>query len=220
MEICSYYMVKCIFLFLISIIVMEAIQNIEFIRLVSAATVSIEELDNAFDDFVKSIASLCAENGSDSQIYFRLNYVRAILLKNRQRHTHCQEIIYATIEYTESAIKWIAEHLPYSKNTIEKTCSAVSSVEIPRWTGNAINLIELIYACHELKQFNNGEISLKSLTEYVGKVFGVDIKDASSYYARIRRRKDDERTYFIDRIKEVLLKKMERDDDKLYKRSK
>ena len=219
MEIC-FYIVKCIFLFLISIIVMEAIQNIEFIRLVSTATVSIEELDNAFDDFVKSIASLCTGNEADSRMYFQLNYIRAILLKNRQRHAHCQEIIYAAIEYTESAIKWIAERLPYSNTTIEKTFSAVSSLETASWTGNAINLIELIYACHELKQFNDGEISLKSLTEYVGRVFGVDIKDASSYYARIRRRKDDERTYFIDRIKEVLLKKMERDDDKLYKRSK
>ena len=42
------------------------------------------------------------------------------------------------------------------------------------WTADAINLVELLYACHELKLFNNGEISLKDLTAHVCQTFGVE----------------------------------------------
>ena len=80
--------------------------------------------------------------------------------------------------------------------------------------------MELLYACHELKLFNNGEISLKDLTAHVCQAFGVDVKNASSYYARMRRRKGDDRTYFIDRLREVLLRKMDTDDERQYRRSK
>ena len=88
------------------------------------------------------------------------------------------------------------------------------------WTADAINLVELLYACHELKLFNNGEISLKDLTAHVCQTFGVDVKNVSSYYARMRRRKGDDRTYFIDRLREVLLRKMDTDDEKQYRRNK
>lgn len=89
-----------------------------------------------------------------------------------------------------------------------------------RWTDDIIHLIEILYACHELKLFNNGEITLKQVVEYVCGVLGVDVKNASSYYARMRRRKGDDRTYFIDRLREALLRKMDTDDEKQYRRNK
>ena len=48
----------------------------------------------------------------------------------------------------------------------------------------------------------------------------MDVKNVSSYYARMRRRKGDDRTYFIDRLREVLLRKMDTDDEKQYRRNK
>lgn len=88
------------------------------------------------------------------------------------------------------------------------------------WTDDAIHLIELLYACHELRLFNDGEITLKQVVEYVCGALGVDVKNASSYYARMRRRKGDDRTYFIDRLREALLRKMDTDDEKQYRRNK
>lgn len=88
------------------------------------------------------------------------------------------------------------------------------------WTDDAIHLVELLYACHELKLFNDGEITLKQVVEYVCSALGVDVKNASSYYARMRRRKADDRTYFIDRLREALLRKMDTDDEKQYRRNK
>ena len=65
--------------------------------------------------------------------------------------------------------------------------------------------------------FNDGDVTLKRVVEHVCGLLGIDVKNASSYYARIRRRKADERTYFIDRLREVLLKRMEEDDEKHYR---
>lgn len=73
--------------------------------------------------------------------------------------------------------------------------------------------MELLYACHELKMFNGGEVTLGRVVEYVCHVLGVNVKNASSYYARMRRRKAGDRIYFIDRLREVLLKRMEDDDE-------
>ena len=60
----------------------------------------------------------------------------------------------------------------------------------------------------------------KQVVEYVCSALGVDVKNASSYYARMRRRKADDRTYFIDRLREALLRKMDTDDEKQYRRNK
>ena len=77
----------------------------------------------------------------------------------------------------------------------------------------------MLYACHELKLFNGGDVTLKRVVEHVCGLLGLDVKNASSYYARIRRRKADERTSLLSTaMREVMLKRMEEDDEKHYHR--
>ena len=136
---------------------------------------------------------------------------------NGQNHLPCYCHVVGAIMYVENTMERLGTP---QEDTGGKTGCPPGEGPPVLWTADAINLVELLYACHELKLFNNGEISLKDLTAHVCQTFGVDVKNVSSYYARMRRRKGDDRTYFIDRLREVLLRKMDTDDEKQYRRNK
>lgn len=143
----------------------------------------------------------------------------SITAPSQKEHLICYPYIIGTLSY----LKGLLQHFKYI-HEIQPSCRQENSLPVGDappvcWTEDIINLIELLYGCHELKMFNDGNVTLKRVVEYVCGMFGVDVKNASSYYARMRRRKADERTYFIDRLREALLKRMDDDDEKHYRRS-
>ena len=157
-------------------------------------------------------------------VLFQLQYLscRLVILREHYRtaqkeHLICYSYIIGTLTYLEG----MQAHCKFAYE-IHPAGADVSTVPAGTppviWTSEVINLIELLYACHELKLFNGGDVTLKRVVEHVCGLLGLDVKNASSYYARIRRRKADERTYFIDRLREVMLKRMEEDDEKHYHR--
>ena len=82
-----------------------------------------------------------------------------------------------------------------------------------QWTGNAIDLVELIYGIDEMGCINNGNMPLKQLAPLLYKIFGVESKDCYRFYTDIKRRKNESRTYFIDRMQEKLNERMLRDEE-------
>ena len=94
-----------------------------------------------------------------------------------------------------------------TNNTTETTASLL------QWTGNAIDLVELIYGIDEMGCINNGNMPLKQLAPLLYKIFGVDSKDCYRFYTDIKRRKNESRTYFLDRMQEKLNERMLRDEE-------
>ena len=92
-------------------------------------------------------------------------------------------------------------------NLIPRHCSLL------QWTGNAIDLVELIYGIDEMGCINNGTMPLKQLAPLLYKIFGVESKDCYRFYTDIKRRKNESRTYFLDRMQEKLNERMLRDDE-------
>ena len=82
-----------------------------------------------------------------------------------------------------------------------------------QWTGNAIDLVELIYGIYEMGCINNGEMPLKQLAPLLYRIFGVEAKDCYRFYIDIKRRKNESRTYFLDRMQEKLNERMLRDEE-------
>ena len=83
-----------------------------------------------------------------------------------------------------------------------------------QWTGSTIELVEMVYALDEMKSINNGEAPIHELAAFVGTLLGVDIRDCYSAYTDMKRRKNESRTYFLDKMQERLNKRMDKDDDK------
>lgn len=72
------------------------------------------------------------------------------------------------------------------------------------WTGNKIDLVELIYALFFSRVINNGKITIKELTGLFCRIFNMDItKDIYRYFAEIQQRKIDQ-TKFMEHLKSVL----------------
>ncbi len=82
-----------------------------------------------------------------------------------------------------------------------------------QWTGNAIDLVEMIYGINELGCINNGETPLKEIAPILYSFFGVESKDCYRFYTDIKRRKNESRTYFLDKMQEKLNERMRRDEE-------
>lgn len=75
-----------------------------------------------------------------------------------------------------------------ANNATETTASLL------QWTGNAIDLVELIYGIDVMGCINNGNMPLKQLAPLLYKIFGVDSKDCYRFYTDIKRRKNESRS--------------------------
>ena len=85
-----------------------------------------------------------------------------------------------------------------------------------RWTGAVVEIVELIYALHEMKRIDDGEIAMNELAGFFGELFGIrlDARNLYDAYTDIKRRKGESRTYFLDKLRERLNLRMQRDDEK------
>lgn len=94
--------------------------------------------------------------------------------------------------------------------------ATVISADAPplRWTGKASDLVELIYGISEMGCINGGEASLKEIASYCYKVFGVQAKGCYHIYNDIKMRKNESRTYFLDRAAEKVNRRMLLDEER------
>ena len=51
-------------------------------------------------------------------------------------------------------------------------------------------------------------------------MLGIEIKDPSGCYVNMRERVQESRTTYIDSMRDALLERMDKDDEKLYRRKK
>lgn len=80
------------------------------------------------------------------------------------------------------------------------------------WSDNKTDLIELIYALYYQGVFDNGKSDLKEIATYFEAVFNVDLGDYYRTYHQLRLRKNN-RTKYLDMLKEKLSKRMNENDD-------
>ena len=85
-----------------------------------------------------------------------------------------------------------------------------------KWTGTLVELVELVYGLQEMGCINDGETAISELTVYFGRLLGLEVKDSHCYnaYSDMKRRKSESRTYFLDKLRERLNLRMQRDDEK------
>jgi len=99
------------------------------------------------------------------------------------------------------------EYLMMKCKEINQDCSIKADIPVV-WTGSQSDLVELLYALVESRSFNNGDVQIKTLVLYFQNVFQVDLKYYYHKYTDISNRKK-QRTVFLDRLKNHLIKKMD-----------
>lgn len=199
---------------------MEEFKTTLYIQLLSKGEATEEEFQEALSDFTHRIYDFCKKEKDIRFIYFSLNYIRTLLI-------HIEEIRVATggklsagggIAFVDAAIEWIKNAvigIPQGRGEVreDETTPVV-------WTGKVIHLVEFIYGSDTLKNFNDGQITIKEVSAHFGKMLGIEIKDPSGCYVSMRERVQESRTTYIDSMRDALLERMEKDDEKMYRRKK
>lgn len=172
-----------------------------------------KELPSAYNEFIARVIEHCHSDADMKHIAVALMYAE-IELQFHQVQDDSKMAVY--IRKALAFVKKMQRHLsaiatqvpPLNPSTNEKNNSPAL-----QWTGNAIDLVEMIYGINEMGCINNGNIQLNELAPVLYTFFGVNSKDCYRFYTDIKRRKNDSRTYFLDKMQVKLNEKMRRDDE-------
>ena len=185
--------------------------NTEFFNRINSS--EYQELSTAYNDFVARVIKHCHSAADIKHIAVALMYAE-IELQFQQVQDDSEMSVY--IQKALAFVKKMQRHLsaiatqvpPLNPFTNEK-----NNTPALQWTGNAIDLVEMIYGISEMGCINNGNIQLNELAPVLYSFFGVNSKDCYRFYTDIKRRKNDSRTYFLDKMQARLNEKMQRDDE-------
>lgn len=205
---------------------MEHFSDSRFMRLLHRPTMTVNllEIETAFEDFTQLVYGYCLSGSDRTQLFFSLQRSRSILIalqKIQQQEKGEKSLLFnayisSGISFIEAAIAWIKEIV--GNMTLAKP--VLSNGRIPIWTGNKIDLAEFIYGADSLKHFSHGEITLKEVADYFGKMLNIDLKNVSGYYTDMRERTSECRTTYLEKMKRSLLIRMEQDDEKFIQQRK
>jgi hypothetical protein len=81
-----------------------------------------------------------------------------------------------------------------------------------KWTGESLNLIEVLYGLYSTGQINNGKVELSEVAAAFEYVFQVNLNRYFRRFAEIKQRKGMSKTRFLDEMREALLKKIDESD--------
>ena len=177
-------------------------------------------MEKAYTAFATQVIELCIGSPDTNRTIIALAYIEIELQHHPVRNLSEEKKEIAN--YVSKALSFVRKMQKFlaapqvpplipiqtsTDNTNENTASPL------QWTGNAIDLVELIYGIDEMGCINNGNMPLKQLAPLLYKIFGVDSKDCYRFYTDIKRRKNESRTYFIDRMQEKLNERMLRDEE-------
>jgi len=131
-----------------------------------------------------------------------------------EQFSTCQDTTVATIMaydmlivYLQQEIKKILNNTNHNKiNPMKQSSSKLF------WTGSKTDLIELIYALHSSGAINSGTADIKEMASLFEKMFNVDLGNYYHTFIDIRARKCS-KTKFLDRLTEVLIKRLNDSDE-------
>ena len=179
-------------------------------------------MEKAYTAFATQVIELCIGSPDTNRTIIALAYIEIELQHHPVRNLPEEKKEIAN--YVSKALSFVrkmqkflaAPQVPPLTSNIQPTIVPSAKSETQKslqWTGNAIDLVEMIYGISEMGCINNGNIQLNELAPMLYAFFGVNSKDCYRFYTDIKRRKNDSRTYFLDKMQVKLNEKMRRDDE-------
>jgi hypothetical protein len=204
--------------------------NTEFFQLLETNEKNSCKLKTAYSDFIKAIFDLSTNCSNRYELFFAMTYAETELqslcdchrLDSETNKESTSDYFYLrkALSFIRGTFKHIQTQLQLSRSplaasdTNTNTNIQTSSMPQFKWTGSAVELVELIYGFIEMRSINNGETPIVELASFISSHFGIEIKDCYSAYVDMKRRKNDSRTYYLDKMRERLNRRMEMDDER------
>ena len=151
----------------------------DFFRLINEAGDC--NMETAYTAFATQVIELC-NGGMDANLtIIALAYIEIELQHHPVRNlSEERKEIAAYISKALSFIRKMQKFLatPQVPPLISANNATENTASLLQWTGNAIDLVELIYGIDEMGCINNGNMPLKQLAPLLYKIFGVESKDS------------------------------------------
>ena len=179
-------------------------------------------METAYTAFASQVIELCSDSTDITHTIIALAYIEIELQHHPVRNLPEEKKEIAN--YVSKALSFVrkmqkflaAPQVPPLTSNIQPTIVPSAKSETQKslqWTGNTLDLVELIYGLSEMGCIDNGETPLKVLAPALYEFFGLDTKECYRYYSAIKLRKNPSRTYFIDKIQKKLNEKIRRDEE-------
>ncbi len=166
-------------------------KNKEFIKYVKSQSTHFDELYFSRKQHKDLFLNDCSVIIHDTKICTSHEYLLAEIIAYEQLALHI-----------ENRMESLKKSAAASKNQIQSNL---------HWTAKKIDLIELIYALHEAKVFDNGQADIKEITNIFEKAFQIDLGDnITRSFIDIKNRKSDQ-TRFLNQLQNVLETKIDND---------
>ena len=179
-------------------------------------------MEKAYTAFATQMIELCIGSPDTNRTIIALAYIEIELQHHPVRNLPEEKKEIAN--YVSKALSFVrkmqkflaAPQVPPLTSNIQPTIVPSAKSETQKslqWTGNTLDLVELIYGLSEMGCIDNGETPLKVLAPALYEFFGLDTKECYRYYSAIKLRKNPSRTYFIDKMQKKLNEKIRRDEE-------
>ena len=179
-------------------------------------------MEKAYTAFATQVIELCIGSPDTNRTIIALAYIEIELQHHPVRNLPEEKKEIAN--YVSKALSFVrkmqkflaAPQVPPLTSNIQPTIVPSAKSETQKslqWTGNTLDLVELIYGLSEMGCIDNGETPLKVLAPALYEFFGLDTKECYRYYFAIKLRKNPSRTYFIDKMQKKLNEKIRRDEE-------
>lgn len=178
-------------------------------------------MEKAYTAFATQVIELCGSSHA-SHTAIALAYIEIELQHHPVRllseeRKEAAAYIGKALSFVRKMQKFLTTpQVPPLTSNIHSTNITAAKSETPKslqWTGNTLDLVELIYGLSEMGCIDNGETPLKVLAPALYEFFGLDTKECYRYYSAIKLRKNPSRTYFIDKMQKKLNEKIRRDEE-------
>ncbi|RKR79984.1 RteC protein [Mucilaginibacter gracilis] len=80
-----------------------------------------------------------------------------------------------------------------------------------RWTGDACNLVEVIYGLYDTKQLNHGKAELQEIANFFEEIFKVKLDRFYRRFTEVKERKVLSPTNYLDQMRDAIMRRVEDD---------
>ena len=148
--------------------------------------------ETAYGGFVQEVINLCYGGNDAKHIIVALAFAEIELQHHPQNLSVSEEnvvtvYIRKALSFIRKMQKIVSASAITSVPPLTSTSETKATVPALQWTGNAVELVELIYALYATGCINGGKASLKELAPVLYSFFGVESKDCYRFYTDINR---------------------------------
>lgn len=192
----------------------------DFFRQIDEAC-SHNELCPAYRDFTDRVIQLCINGTELRHAVLALAFAETELqFHNKLYDSEVNGVPHLYIRKALAFVRKMQKHItsqvpplnPQSKP--DNHHKMVQPATTLRWTGKASDLVEILYGMVEMGCINHGEIQVGELAAFFYSLFNVEAKDCYRIYSDLKLRKNDSRTYFLDKMQAKLNRRMDMDEEK------